>query len=570
MRRLGGIVGWVLVAGVGAACSSAAPQSPSPAAGASSLRAGPNAASGIALPTSRLTEEQRILHVLNRLGYGPRPGDVERVRRMGIAAYIVSQLSPEGLPDVGVEQALGDYPILRTASAQLVREYPEPSNEVRQKLAAGQMTPQETMEVFPPQRRPYAITAQMQAAKLTRAVLSERQLHEVMVDFWFNHFNVYALKGAIRWMVPAYEREAIRPHALGSFKDLLLATARHPAMLFYLDNWVSTRAGFILPAGPEKGRKLGLNENYAREIMELHTLGVDGGYTQQDVIEVARCFTGWTINQPQAGGGFVFRPLAHDPGPKRVLGHVIPAGGGEQDGLQVIEILVHHPATARFIATKLVRRFVADDPPPALVERAAATFQRTNGNIRAVLLTIFTAPEFWSAEAYRAKIKTPMEVVASAVRALDGHLAPPGAGAERFQGGGFVLAREVAKLGEPLYEAQPPTGYPDQAEFWVNAGALLSRMNFALGLGHNRLRGTRVDLAGFLDGTDRSRPDQVLDRLLAVVLHGQVSPETRAVLVAQLDTSEITRITPYDQAPKDTDVEKLTALVLGSPEFQRR
>jgi uncharacterized protein (DUF1800 family) len=302
MRRLVGIVGVVLVAGVGAACSSAAPQSPPPTAGAPPPSARPNSASGIVLPASRLTEEQQLLHVLNRLGYGPRPGDVARVRRMGIAAYIAGQLSPEGLPDVDVEQALGDYPILRTASAQLVHEYPEPSNEVRQKLAAGQMTPQETMEVFPPQRRPYAITAQMQAAKVTRAVLSERQLQEVMVDFWFNHFNVYALKGAIRWMVPAYEREAIRPYALGTFKDLLLATARHPAMLFYLDNWMSTRAGFILPAGPEKGRTLGLNENYAREILELHTLGVDGGYTQQDVVEVARCFTGWTINQPQAGG----------------------------------------------------------------------------------------------------------------------------------------------------------------------------------------------------------------------------------------------------------------------------
>jgi uncharacterized protein (DUF1800 family) len=560
----------VLVAGVGAACSSAAPQSPPPTAGAPPPSARPNSASGIVLPASRLTEEQQILHVLNRLGYGPRPGDVERVRRMGIAAYLAAQLSPASPPDDPVEQALGDYPILRTASAQLVHEYPEPSNQTRQKLASGQMTQQEMAEVFPPQRRPYAITAQMQAAKLTRAVLSERQLHEVMVDFWFNHFNVYALKGAIRWMVPAYEREAIRPYALGPFKDLLLATAHHPAMLFYLDNWMSTRADFILPAGPEKGRKLGLNENYAREIMELHTLGVDGGYTQQDVIEVARCFTGWTINQPQAGGGFVFRPLAHDPGPKRVLGHVIPAGGGEQDGLQVIEILVHHPSTARFIATKLVRRFVTDDPPPALVERAAATFRRTDGNMRAVLLTIVTAPEFWSAEAYRAKIKTPLEVVASAVRALDGRLAPPGAGAELFQGGGFVLAREVAKLGEPLYEAQPPTGYPDRAEFWVNTGALLGRMNFALGLAHNRLRGTRVELAGLVNGVDRSQPGHVLDRLLSAVLHDQASPETRAVLAAQLDSPEITRTTPYDKAPKDTDVEKLAALVLGSPEFQRR
>jgi len=243
---------------------------------------------------------------------------------------------------------------------------------------------------------------------------------------------------------------------------------------------------------------------------------------------------------------------------------------GHGVGFQVLEILVHHPATAHFIAAKLVRRFVADDPPPVLVERAAATFRRTDGNIRAVLQTIFTAPEFWSVEAYRAKIKTPLEVVASAARALDGHLTPPGVGVQRLQGGGFALARQVATLGEPLYEAQPPTGYPDRAEVWVNARALLARMNFALGLAHNRWPGTRVDLASFLHGTDPSQPDQVLDRLLAAVLHGQVSLETRAVLLAQLRNPEITRTTADDRVATDTDAEKLAALVLGSPEFQRR
>ena len=570
MRRLRGIAGLVVVATVGVACSSASRPAPAAGAAPAGSPATLRSASRLVLPASSLTEEQRILHVLNRLGYGPRPGDVDRVRQMGLAAYIERQLRPEGIPDERVQQALADYPVLRTASAQLVQAYPEPSNQIKEMLAMGQMTPEDTQAVFPVERRPYAITAQLQAAKLTRAVLSERQLQAVMGDFWFNHFNVYALKGALRWMVPAYEREALEPYALGTFKELLLATAQHPAMLFYLDNWMSTRADFILTAGPEKGRKLGLNENYAREIMELHTLGVDGGYTQQDVIEVARCFTGWTIDRPQQGGGFLFRPLPHDQGPKRVLGHMIPPGGGHQDGLQVIDILAHHPSTARFIASKLTRRFVSDDPPPALVERAAATFRRTDGDIRAVLETIFTAPEFWSAAAYRAKIKSPVEVVVSAVRALDGRLAPPGTGRELFQGGGFVLAREVAKLGEPLYEAQPPTGYPDRAEFWVNTGALLGRMNFALGLAHNRFRGIHVDLAEVVNGTDRTQPRQVLDRLVTVVLHDQLSRETRAVLAAQLDSPEITRITPYDKVAKDTDVEKLAALVLGSPEFQRR
>jgi uncharacterized protein (DUF1800 family) len=382
-----------------------------------------------------------------------------------------------------------------------------------------------------------------------------------MVDFWFNHFNVYAQKGAVRWMLPAYEREAIRPHALGRFRDLVLATARHPAMLFYLDNWLSTRADLVLRQGPNAGRRLGLNENYARELMELHTVGVDGGYTQQDVVEVARCFTGWTIDRPQQGGGFIFRPQAHDHGAKRVLGQVIPAGGGLQDGERVIDILVRQPSTARFIAAKLARRLVSDDPPAALVDRAAATFQRTDGDIRAVLVTILTAPEFWSAGAYRAKIKTPLEVVASAMRTLDGRIAATG---------GVALAREVGKLGEPLYEAQPPTGYPDRAEAWVNTGALLGRMNFALGLAHNRLPGAQVDLNAFLGPVDRSRPDQVLDRMLTAVLNGAATPHTRAVLAAQLESPEITRTTDYDRVPKDTDVEKLAALVLGSPEFQRR
>jgi len=484
---------------------------------------------------------------------------------MGLAAYIERQLDPSRIPDPAVEQALASYPVLAQSAAALYRDYPPLTPQVQQRLASGEMSRQEIMETYPAERRPAAINGQMQAARITRAIASDRQLAEVMVDFWFNHFNVYAQKGAVRWMLPAYEREAIRPHALGRFRDLVRATARHPAMLFYLDNWLSTRADFVVPGGANAGRRMGLNENYARELMELHTLGVDGGYTQQDVVEVARCFTGWTIDRPQQGGGFIFRPAAHDRGAKRVLGQVIPAGGGQQDGEHVIDILVRHEATARFIATKLARRFVSDDPPAALVERTAATFRRTDGDIRATLETIVTSPEFWSAEAYRAKIKTPLEVVASAVRALDGRLV-----ADPVGDGGIALAREVGKLGAPLYEAQPPTGYPDRAEAWVNTGALLGRMNFALGLAQNRVRGARVDVAGFLTNTDRTQPAQVLDRLLAVVLHGEASARTRAVLAGQLESPEITRTTTYDRVAKDTDVEKLAALVLGSPEFQRR
>jgi uncharacterized protein (DUF1800 family) len=523
----------------------------------------------VTLARSPLTREQQIVHVLNRLGYGPRPGDVERVKRRGLSSWIERQLEPERIADESLEAMLAAFPVIAMSAADLYRDYPAPRPQDVQRFEAGQMTPQEIRETFPPERRISTIAAQLQGAKLTRAVVSERQLQEVMVDFWFNHFNVYVQKQATRWHTPAYEREAIRPHALGRFRDLVVATAHHPAMLFYLDNWRSTRQDFVAPG---RGRR-GLNENYARELMELHTLGVDGGYTQQDVVEVARCFTGWTIDRPQQGGGFLFRPATHDQGEKRVLGTVIPAGGGKEDGLTVIMLLTRHPSTARFVSTKLVRRFVSDDPPRALVDRVAKVFRDTDGDIKALLVTIFSSPEFVSADAHQAKTKTPLEVVASAVRALDGRLDPPVPASElgpAAPGGGLVLARQVARLGAPLYEAQPPTGYPDVAEAWVNTGALLARMNFALALSQNRLSGVRVDLARSLGPVDRARPAAVLDRILAVVLRGEASPRTREVLVSQLDSPEIVRATADDRGPRNTDVERLAALVLGSPEFQRR
>jgi uncharacterized protein (DUF1800 family) len=524
----------------------------------------------LALPASPLSEDERVLHALNRLGYGPRPSDLARVKQLGLSAYLESQLHPAARPAPAVAAALAGYTVLEASTAQLVREYPQPTAQLRARVASGDMTRRELRALLPPDKRPAVITAQMQAARVTRAIVSDAQLEERLAAFWFNHFNVFSQKGAVRWMVPAYEREAIRPHVLGRFRDLVLATARHPAMLFYLDNWLSTRADLVARRGPNAGRTMGLNENYARELMELHTLGVDGGYTQQDVTEVARCFTGWTIDRPREGGGFLFRPGAHDAGAKRVLGHAIPAGGGELDGERVIDILVRHPSTARFIATKLARHFVSDEPPPGLVARMAETFRATDGDIRAVMATLIAAPEFWSREAYRAKIKTPFDVVVSAVRALDGRLDAAGTAGRRRADGATELAREVGRLGQPLYEAQPPTGYPDRADSWVNTGALLGRMNFALSLAHNRFRGVPVSLDALVGGVDRAEPAQVLDRLLGVVLQGAATPQTRAVLAAQLESPEITRTTADDAVAKDTDVEKLAALVLGSPEFQRR
>jgi uncharacterized protein (DUF1800 family) len=569
MKTFAGSLSVLVLAGaLSAACSSAPvrTQGPAPVVG----RPASPASVSVTLPASSLTEDQRIIHVLNRLGYGPRPGDLERVKRIGLAAYVERQLDPARIPDDRVEAALQAFPALAMGVPELLQSYPEPDPKLLARIQSGEMSQQEMRQMAPLERRPVRISAELQAAKLTRVVLSERQLQEVMVDFWFNHFNVDARKGAVKWMISDYERTAIRPHALGKFRDLLLATSRHPAMLFYLDNWMSTKADLVVRAGPQRGRQMGLNENYAREIMELHTLGVDGGYTQKDVIDVARAFTGWSIEKPREQGSFVFRSPAHDQGEKHILGHGLPAGGGEQDGLRVIDILSKHPSTARFIATKLARHFVSDDPPPALVERAAKTFRDTDGDIRKVMVTIIASPEFFSQETYRAKIKTPLEIVASSVRALDGELAPPAAAGAQQPGGGFALAQQVGKLGEPLYQQQPPTGYPDVAEAWVNTGALLSRMNFALGLTANRVPGVRVDLARAVGSTDRRRPERVLDVLLGSVLQGQATPQTRSVLAAQLDNPEITRATTDDRGPANTDVEKLAALVLGSPEFQRR
>ena len=329
------------------------------------------------------------------------------------------------------------------------------------------------------------VARDLMEGKVLRAVYSNRQLGEVLTDFWYNHFNIYLDKGADRYLVTAYERDAIRPHVLGKFRDLLEATAKSPAMLFYLDNWQSV--GPSAPAarrGNAKQQRRGLNENYGRELLELHTLGVDSGYTQKDVTEVARCFTGWTINQPQRGGTFAFVPRLHDNGEKVVLGVTIPAGGGEKDGEKVLDILAHSPATAHFISRKLAQRFVADDPPATLVETMAQTFLKSDGDIREVLRTMLNSKEFWSEGAYRSKMKSPLEMVASAVRAVNGEV--------DFA---TALTNQVAQLGEPLYRKQEPTGYSNSSKEWLNSAGLVARMNFALQLADNKVPGVKVPLA---------------------------------------------------------------------------
>jgi len=406
----------------------------------------------------------------------------------------------------------------------------------------------------------FVITQDLMEAKLLRAIYSNRQLEEVLTDFWYNHFNVFLDKGADRYLVGSYERDDIRPHVLGKFHDLLLATAESPAMLFYLDNVESVdpvaaalsqgprRAG--QPAKPRKG----LNENYARELMELHTLGVDGGYTQRDVTEVARCFTGWSIKAPREGAGFIFREKLHDNGPKIVLGHRIPPGGGIQDGLKVLDILAHHPSTARFISRKLAMRFVADEPPPSLIAKMARTFREKDGDLRAVMQNMLASPEFWSQGAYRAKLKSPLEMVASSVRAL-------GADVD-FS---FALSQQLVQLGQPLYRKQEPTGYTNAGQDWMNSASLLARMNFAIALAGNRIPGVKVDAARFGDAPDT---DQIA---VALMLTG-LSDDARAAIQAGLDA----QADPENSKPKRPAAQQvpkplvIAGLMLGSPDFQRR
>jgi uncharacterized protein (DUF1800 family) len=435
-------------------------------------------------------------HALDRLAYGARPGEVDRVALLGVARWIDEQLHPERIADGPVAARLDALRTVRLDSSRLIQAYaipPEARRELqRQRSELGDSASEvdarrarrELIAKYAPHMEgpPRLVTDELQQAKLLRAIYSERQLDEVLVDFWMNHFNVYADKGVDRFLLGAYERDVIRPYAWGRFEDLLRATAESPAMLFYLDNWLSVErnAGARLFRRPSRNagqrRRSGLNENYARELLELHTLGVDGGYTQRDVSEVARCFTGWTIEglrrqQPQ----FRFAEARHDRGAKQVLGRTIRTGG-KGDGDEVLHLLATHPATARLIATKLARRFVADDPPPGLVDHAAARFLETDGDIRAVVSAIVTSREF--DEARGTKLKTPLELVVSAVRAS-------GASVDSAR----ELARRVAAMGMPLYEQQPPTGYKDSADAWTSAGGLAARLNFASDLAAGRLAG---------------------------------------------------------------------------------
>lgn len=634
----------------------------------------------------KLSPDQQIVQALNRLTFGPRPGDVEEVRRIGLNKWIELQLHPDQLPENPVLEArLMPLQSIRLPLAEVITEYtpppqqplgmmanlPRPNPALQQLLQTGSaderlailkaLDPEKRRQVLaslPPnilatipefqqegeqarrqqqeeqqrmfrtqnpqlqdllnpdqvaaarsgntdqiralfayldpdkrarvagllqpqnladlpelrregqmQRQPRQVAAEdAKEAKIFRAIYSNRQLEEVLVDFWYNHFNVDLNKAVqpangpriqnlMDLLVGSYERDAIRPHVLGHFKDLLLATARHPAMLYYLDNWESMASGTfdVGPFAPNRGTvngvpnspisspiarlAHGLNENYGREVMELHTLGVKAGYTQDDVIAVARCFTGWTVRSTE-NPEFVFAPFMHDFGEKTVLGHKIPAGGGEQDGLQVIDILAHQPATARFISRELAQRFVSDDPPPALVDRMAQTFTKTDGDLRAVMETMLTSPEFFSEGAWQAKIKSPFEMVVSAARAMQADVTDA-----------YSLVQKVADLGEPLYSKLEPTGYPNTGDAWLSSAGVMGRMNFAAAAASGLVAGVKLG-PGWMAGKDTHQ--------IARDLLGQdPSAETEAALAAGSAGGNLTP--PF-----------IASLVIGSPDFQRR
>jgi uncharacterized protein (DUF1800 family) len=544
------------------------------------------AASPVSSEKAPMTASEQALHVLNRLGFGPRPGDVDRVLAMGVPAYVARQLEPAGISDDATAAALKRFPTLAMTTAELVEKFELPLREARRQrrielagqggaMASGATDGADLADEIeavrqriPPQNRPRRVLEELTAARIVRAAQSERQLNEVLVDFWMNHFNVFAGKGLDRVFTTSFERDVVRPRIWGRFEDLLLATAKSPAMLVYLDNAQSTADEAHRPARPiplgralygrgpaggpaKKGPAGGLNENYARELMELHTLGVDGGYTQTDVTELARVLTGWSVTRPEQGGAFVFRAPLHDVGSKTVLDNVFPAGGGIEEGERMIRILARDPSTARHIAFQLCQRLVADVPPAALVDRVANTFLATDGDLRATVRSIVTSPEFFDPRYYRAKVKSPFEYVVSAVRAL---------GAEPEEA--LPLARQLVLMGEPLYLCQPPTGYSDTAEAWVNTGALLARLNFALRLASGSLPGTRPDLRRLVSADNAADSKKSVDTLACAFLGENLSAETRQTVGKRLEEQPA----PAD----DSRLAMIAGLILGSPEFQRQ
>ncbi len=587
----------------------------------------PVAANSSAVDVSRktvLSGDQRDRQILSRLTFGARPADFERVKRTGIKAYIEEQLNPDTIDDSALDKRLEKLPTLALSTPVLAEQYnppkptitptptpaaapspstspvgaPSPTNANSNEAAmnpdalktaeiakANNTNPAPKPAPTPAPKNPQQVVTELQRAKLLRAVYSERQLNEVLVDFWENHFSIYAQKDADRWMMTSFDRDAIRPNIFGRFRDLLGATAHSPAMLFYLDNWQSSLLRRY-PATKDKPARQtgGINENYARELMELHTLGVNGGYTQKDVQEVARCFTGWTIRKPNEEGLFYFNPQAHDNGEKIVLGQRIAAGGGIGDAERVLDILAANPSTAKFVAGKLAQRFLGDDPPTAIVNQAAQVFLKTDGSIRETVRSIITSPQFLSPAMYQAKFKSPFEFVAASLRIT---------GAETDAN--RPVLDWISKMGQPIFGHVTPDGFPEKSSEWLSTGSLLARLNFAAALAENKIKGTSVNQKQLLETTDFNNPNSVNAFLMKTILRGEVSAKTKFAfdkIAAEAATrmndekaNEKNAVMPANQtavAPSNVKnapnaagkpleyVAELITLMLGSPEFQRK
>ncbi len=609
-----------------------------------------------------LTEREAAAHLLSRFSYGPRPGEIDQVLEMGLERWFERQLAArQAEPRL---DRLDELPALAMSAGQIARTYPPPGMLLREAVRAGVVEgrrpgkergdavneKEESLDQLPDltERKEMReavgrwarsqgyhsqreLIGQLMVQKLWRATFAENQLAEVMTDFWFNHFNVSLTDNQARGYVLSYERDAIRPNSLGELRDLLGATARHPAMLLYLDNAQSAAPAEAVTTLDDELERLprrrmrpsGINENYARELLELHTLGVDGGYSQEDVIQVARAFTGWTLMPPgprrreaeerlgqvrRAGGlgflvdgEFLFRADQHDAGEKAVLGRKLPAGRGIADGEAVLDLLARHPATARHIARKLAVRFVSDQPSKALEDRLTQVFLKTGGDTREMLRAIATSPELWSRQTVGAKIKSPFELAVSALRATGGRIEDP-----------RDLLGWIARMGQPLYAYQAPTGFPDRAEAWVNTGSLLQRMNFGLQLAAGRVGGVGLDLPELNGRREPESRDEALKVYAGLLLPGRSLQPVLAQLGPMIHDPELAKkvdaASPQDDPlsgltgmdgdtlmdeeargerprgwkalfsspsiPRDlhppTAVEQVVGVILGSPEFQRR
>ncbi len=587
-----------------------------------------------------LTERQAAEHLLSRFTYGPKAGDVDRILKIGLEKWFMQQLDGN-LPDEELNKMLAVFDDINLSNTAVENKYPRTARVLRMAIKDGainkdsvnkgnkeayrkQIKDYMEMNGLKPQQELYR---QFINQKILRAAYTNNQLRELLTDFWFNHFNVSLTKNQCASFIPAFERDVIRPNVTGKFNDLLLATAKSPAMLIYLDNFTSSgqpiakvrkdsvqiKNGNKIRKAQVKRKQGGLNENYAREVMELHTLGVDGGYTQNDVTQAARVLTGWTIapmGEEGYGAGmkklidnigedklekrgfvhqgdFLFVPARHDNGEKIVLGKRFSANGGYEEGVALLTLLAHHPSTAKFISKKIATRFVSDQPSPQLVDRMAKTFGKTDGDVKQVMITMVSSPEFWKTDALREKAKSPFELAISAVRGLDAQITQP-----------YQLFSWINKMGQKMYYYQAPTGFPDRGQYWINTGALLNRMNFGLALAAQRIPGVRVDLAALNNNHEPESAEAALITYSKIIMPErnleatikrlkpmlkdpdldkkvEIAAEKHTVVALNADSAGAMESVKKGKAPKKQDIKnselaQVVGVILGSPEFQRK